>query len=155
MEPSPDRMAAMWRDYERYGGPADPAKGQSADRRWSLAFCLVCHFGRFPWLFLQTAEDTRLAGGLGWDPCLPEPGTAEYEVVDHFVRKAEQVIEETTEGGTKPLHEKLGGYKAGRRVLPAGLNLHWAIPLNVIERSGALRDGLISKLKKTTLASPG
>lgn len=140
-----ERMEAVWRDYERYGVPGDPTKGQPTKGRWTFAFTLIQHFGRFPWLATNKAQ---AAGGLGWDPCLPEPGTPDYEVIDSVVTKAEEFIAQMPE----PLDKRLCGYPAGRRV-PSGLNAHWSNPLDAIDGSEELREGLMAKLKAATLGS--
>jgi hypothetical protein len=140
-----ERMAAVWRDYERYGGPADPTKAQPPTGRWTLAFCLIQHFGRFPWLLGTKAH---AAGGMGWDPCLPEPGTADYEIIESVVLKAEEIIGNMPE----PLDKRLHGYLHGHRV-PTGMNAHWSSPLAAIDGSEELREGLIAKLKAATLES--
>lgn len=138
METTRDRLAAMWRDYDRYGGPADPP-----DARWSLAFCLIQHFGRLPWL---VGTQRHQAGGRDWDPCLPEPGSPDYEIIEAVVVVAEKIIKQV------PQFERLGGYQAGRRA-EGGLNARWANPLELIEGSDELREGLMATLRAATLAS--
>jgi hypothetical protein len=133
----------MWLDYANFGGPADPTKAQPPEGRWSLAFCVIQYFGRFPWL---AGTKWQAAGGLGWDPCLPYPGTPGYAMIEAIVLEAEKIIEQMPE----PLDERLHGYPHGQRV-PSGLNAHWSNPLDAIDGSGELRDGLVAKLRKATL----
>jgi hypothetical protein len=145
LESTRDRLEAMWQDYDRYGGPADPAKAQPPNARWSLAFCLIQHFGRLPWL---VGTPQHRAGGLGWDPCLPEPGTQNYEIIEAVVLVAEKIIGKMPQ----PLDKRLCGYQSGRRV-SSRLNAHWANPLQAMEGSDELREGLIATLRAATLAA--
>jgi len=147
LEATSERLKAMWHDYETYGGPPDPTKGLPSEGRWSLAFCLIQHFGRFQWLAGTREQE---AGGGGWDPCLPLPGTPDYQVIESIVLAAEAVIQQLPE----PLDRRLSGYGHGHRV-PSGLNARWATPLQAIEGSGELRAGLVAKLKAITLRTDG
>jgi hypothetical protein len=129
-----DQIVAFWRDQDRYG------------KVWGLAGTLVAHFGRHQWLQHPALEHLRMAGGNDWDPCLPEPGTPHYGIIDSFVKEAEALIARQP----APLDERLTGYEAGRRT-DGGLNQGWAQPFLAIDGSDELRAGLLAELKAITL----
>lgn len=144
-------MVSVWRDYERYEGPADPTEVQPPTGR-ALAFCVIRHFGIHPWLFGTKAHADS---DPDWDPCLPELGTADYDTIYFVVHTAEKII------GNKPgpwdarLNEYLHGFRANGLRLDYGMNRYWSSPLDVIDGSQELRKGLIAKLKAATLGSQG
>lgn len=137
------RITAFWREYERYS------------KVWSLECTLVMHFGRNQFLLADdVAGNVRYRNAnLGWDPCLPEEGHPDYEIIDMFCRNAEAIIESRIpERGEGVLDKRLCGYPAGRRV-DGGLNLGWSQPFQRIEASEELKDGLIAELKEATITA--